>query len=315
LSTASIRVSGSGSVGAITLASGALEATFVPELNMLGTSVRLGGEEFVSLQGGVARYRSRSTTGIPLLAPWANRLASWSYRAARRRVDLSGLDLTTDPNGLPMHGTMWAEPWEVETLTARDRTARLRATFAYERPDLLAAFPYPHRLEMAIANDGRSVSLTTTVRPTGERAVPVSFGFHPYLRLPSGRRSGWRLRLPGRAHLELDEHLIPTGRSVDEPPESLPVGRRTFDDGYELTAGRTLGLESDEHRLTLRFGAGYPFAQVFAPRGAAFVCLEPMTAPTNALASDRYPIVEPGETFTASFSIRPERTASSDALS
>jgi len=315
VSAASIRVRGGSGVGAVTLASGDLEATFVPELNMLGTSVRLGGEEFVSLQGGVARYRSRSTTGIPLLAPWANRLASWSYRAAGRRVDLSGLDLTTDPNGLPIHGTMWAEPWEVETLTARGRNARLHAILAYERPDLLATFPYPHRLEMTAANDGRSVSITTTIRPTGERAMPVSFGFHPYLRLPSGRRSGWRLRLPGRAHLELDERMIPTGRSVDEPPESLPVGRRTFDDGYELTAGGTLGLESDEHRLTLRFGAGYPFAQVFAPRGAAFVCLEPMTAPTNALASDRYPIVEPGETFTASFSIRPERTASSDALS
>jgi aldose 1-epimerase len=307
VSTASIRVHGSGGVGAVTLASGQLEATFVPELNMLGTSLRLGGEEFVMLQGGVARYRSRAATGIPLLAPWANRLAGWSYRAAGRRVDLSGRDLTTDPNGIPIHGTMWAESWEVETLTARDRTARLHAVFVYGRPDLLAAFPYPHRLEMAIANDGRSVSIATTVRPTGDRAVPVSFGFHPYLRLPRGRRSGWRLRLPKRAHLDLDEHMIPTGRSMDEPAESLPVGRRTFDDGYELTGGRTLGLEGDEHRLSVSFGAGYPYAQVFAPPGAGFVCLEPMTAPTNALTKGSCPVVEPGEAFTARFSIRPER--------
>ena len=310
MSTASIRVHGSGGVGAVTLASGDLEATLVPELNMLGTSLRLGGEEFVALQGGTARYRSRSTTGIPLLAPWANRLAAWSYRAAGRRVDLSGRDLTTDPNGLPIHGTMWAESWEIETLSARGRTARMHAAFAYERPDLLATFPYPHRLEMAIANDGRSLSISTTVRPTGDRAVPVSFGFHPYLRLPSGRRSSWRLLLPRRGHLELDDHMIPTGRSVDERAESLPVGRRTFDDGYELTGGSTVGLESTDHRLSVRFGAGYPFAQVFAPPGAGFVCLEPMTAPTNALANGSCPVVEPGASFTARFSIQPGRTTS-----
>jgi aldose 1-epimerase len=305
--TASVRVHATGGVAAVTLASGELEATFVPELNLLGTSLRLGGEEFASLRGGTTRYRSRSTTGIPLLAPWANRLAGWSYRAAGRRVDLSGRDLTTDPNGLPIHGTMWAEPWEVASLSAGGGGARLRAAFAYDRPELLAAYPYPHRLEMTIVNDGRSLSITTTVRPTGDRPVPVSFGFHPYLRLPSGRRSDWRLLLPARRHLELDDRMIPTGHSVDEPAESDPVGRRTFDDGYELTGAATLAIESADHRLSVRFARGYPFAQVFAPPGARFVCLEPMTAPTNALASGLCPMVEPGDTFTARFSIRPER--------
>jgi galactose mutarotase-like enzyme len=47
---------------------------------------------------------------------------------------------------------------------------------------------------------------------------------------------------------------------------------------------------------------------VYAPPGAGFACLEPMTAPTNALvAGDDYPVVAPGESFTARFSIRPER--------
>ncbi len=42
-------------VAAVTLRSGDLEATFVPELNMLGTSLWLGGEEFLALPGGVGR--------------------------------------------------------------------------------------------------------------------------------------------------------------------------------------------------------------------------------------------------------------------
>ena len=152
---------------------------------MLGTSLRLGDEQFLALPGGLAAYRRRSATGLPLLAPWANRLSTRSYRVAGVPADLRDADLSTDPNGLPIHGTMWAQPWEIESLSARGRAARLRARFDYDRSHLLAAFPFPHRLEMEIEVDRRALTISTSIRPTGDRAVPVSFGFHPYLRLPS----------------------------------------------------------------------------------------------------------------------------------
>jgi len=49
--------------------------------------------------------------------------------------------------------------------------------------------------------------------------------------------------------------------------------------------------------------AGYPYAHVYAPPGAEFVCLEPMTAPTNALAHGTCPLVAAGKSFTATFSL------------
>lgn len=79
--------------------SGELQGTFVPEMNMLGVSLRLGGEEFLALPGGVGAYPRVRTTGLPLLAPWANRLSGWAYRADHIHVDLDGLDLYADPTG------------------------------------------------------------------------------------------------------------------------------------------------------------------------------------------------------------------------
>jgi aldose 1-epimerase len=311
--TASVRIHRWRGSAAVTLVSGPLQATFVPELNLLGTSLRLDGEEFLDLPGGLATYRHRHQTGLPLLAPWANRLGAWAYRVRRTRVNLEGLDLYSE-GGLPLHGTMTgANAWSVQTVSARGEVARLRASFDYVRQDLLAAFPFPHRLERECRVDGRSLSVTTTVRPAGDRAVPVSFGFHPYLRLPSGPRSSWRLLLPKRQHLSLDERGIPSGRRVEQPPESDPIGARTFDDLYELSGGRRLGIAGSERSLFVEFGRGYRFAQVFAPAGARFVCLEPMTAPTNALVAGGYPVVSPGESFTARFSIRPERATSPGA--
>jgi hypothetical protein len=111
-------------VAAITLVSDELEATFVPELNMLGTSLRMGGEEYLALPGGVGAYRRQHTTGLPLLAPWANRLGDLVYRSGRARVDLEGLPLHTDGNGLPIHGTLSARDPGRSRLSRREVSVR-----------------------------------------------------------------------------------------------------------------------------------------------------------------------------------------------
>ncbi|HEV2921060.1 MAG TPA: aldose 1-epimerase [Actinomycetota bacterium] len=292
---------------AVTLAAGELEASFLPGLGLLGTSLRHRGEELLALPGGVAGYRNRHVTGLPILAPWANRLPSWRYRAAGVEVDLDGLDLATDPAGLPIHGTLTAHRgWRLERLAAETGRAVLEAAFDYAWPELLAAFPFPHRLTVAAAVQGASLEVTTTLEATGDRPVPVAFGWHPYLRLPGAPRAAWRLLLPFRTHLELDDRGLPTGKAADEPAEAAPVGERTFDDLYVLDADPAeprLGLEAAGRRLVVGYGDGYDHAQVFAPPGAEFVCLEPMTAPTAALATEATPLVAPGDSFSARFTI------------
>ena len=296
---------------AVTQAAGELEASFLPGLGLLGTSLRHRGEELLALPGGVEGYRDRHVTGLPLLAPWANRLPGWRYRAAGIEVDLEGLDLATDPAGLPIHGTLTARPgWRLERLAAEPDRAVLAAGFDYGAwPELLAAFPFPHRLTVTAALQGASLAVTTTLAATGQRPVPVAFGWHPYLRLPGAPRAAWRLLLPRRTHLELDDRGLPTGKSADEPAEADPVGERTYDDLYALEddpGGRRLGLEAAGRRLVVGYGDGYDHAQVFAPPGVEFVCLEPMTGPTAALAAGSTPLVAPGDTFAARFTVTVE---------
>ena len=224
---------------AVTLASEPVEATFLPGLGMVGVALRHRGEDLLALPGGLAGYRAGNVTGLPLLAPWANRLGTRRYEVDGVEVDTTGLDLPTDGRGLAIHGTMTAQPgWEV---TARDDRT-LEARFDYgARPDLLAAFPFPHELRIAAAVDPGGLTMTTTVVATGDRTVPVAFGYHPYLRLPGLARSDVRLRLPARGHFALDARQLPTGAVHDEEPEDLPIADRTFDDLYALGADRGAG--------------------------------------------------------------------------
>jgi galactose mutarotase-like enzyme len=300
----------------LTVSSGVLDATFLPDLGMLGVSLRHRGAELLALPGGLDGYRAGRVTGLPLLAPWANRLGSGRYEVDGVAVDLGdfgdaghlrALGLHTDEHGLPIHGTMTAQPgWQVARIDRRSLVTRF--DFG-TRPDLLASFPFPHLLRMAVTVEASTLTVTTTLAPTTDRPVPVAFGYHPYLRLPGVRREDVGLRLPPRRHLELDGRSIPTGAGHDEPAEDEPLGDRTFDEHYELGDDRRLAVRGGGRRVTVTVGDGYRWAQVFAPPAADFVCLEPLTAPINALVDGGYTLVRPGGSYTAEFTVRVEDEA------
>jgi galactose mutarotase-like enzyme len=286
---------------AVLLQNGDLRAVFVPGIGMTGVSLRLRGKEYLALPGGLDALREGHTGGLPLLAPWANRLADMRYKVGAHSVDLTGLGVHTDANGLPIHGLLvGCRGWEVRELRHKRGTASVVATLDVDAP----AFPFPHRLEVdARVHEDRLV-VTTTVVPTGKRAVPIAFGWHPYLRLPGSARHTWNLRLPRREHLLLDAHGIPTGERVAEVAQVMPIARRTFDDLYALGSRRVLGLDApDGAALEVRTDTAYPYAQVWVPPGKSFAALEPMTAPTDALRRGTVDMVGPGDSHRARFTI------------
>lgn len=286
-----------------------LEAELAPGVGMICCSLRHQGEELLGQRGGLARYaETGSTMGIPLLHPWANRLSGFSYEAAGRRVELDPDSplLRKDPNGLPIHGLLNASPhWVVSDASGEAGGARLAARLDFAaHEELLAAFPFPHAIELVAIVSGSGLTIATTIEATGEVPVPVAFGFHPYLRLPGVPRPRWQAAFPVRRRLELDERLIPTGRSEPVRIEPGPLGERSFDDAFcELDRPPRFALWGGGRRMVIELAKGYEFAQVFGPSDQELICFEPMTAPTNALVDGspgmRY--VEPGRRFTATF--------------
>ena len=141
-------------VSALTLATDAgLEAAFVPSAGMVGCSLRDHGEELLGQRGGLRHYiEQRSTMGIPLLYPWANRVAETRFSVAGREVVLDSrrVPLSLGPGGLPIHGLLAAaDGWEVDRHEAVGDGGVLAATFDFAaHEELIAAFPFPHRVRM-----------------------------------------------------------------------------------------------------------------------------------------------------------------------
>jgi aldose 1-epimerase len=287
-----------------------LRAAFAPAANMVLHSLTLGDRELLAERNGLEGYIERgSTMGVPLLHPWANRLGGLTYSAAGRDVALnadSGV-FKRDPGGLPIHGA-WPTllRWDVLETERDDKAASLLAVLDWDRAHrAFELFPFPHRLEYRARAAARSIELALALEPTADVPVPVSFGFHPYLRIPGGARQSAEMTLPVRRALLSNDSMLPTGET--EPFESGPrrLGDTEWDHEFsDLDDPARFVLRGGESEISLTFLSGYPFAHVFAPADGDFVCFEPMTAPTNALVTGAgLSVVAPGGRYEAAFEI------------
>lgn len=288
-----------------------VEASFVPGAGMVGCSLLHRGEELLGQRGGLASYvAKRSTMGIPLLHPWANRVGARRFEVAGREVDVDEAEppAAEDPNGLPIHGFMSAAPdWRVSSRDATGEGGTFAAEFDFAADaGLMRAFPFPHGLTIEASLAGPALTIATTVRASGDAAVPISFGYHPYFRLPGVDRADWKIGIPVRERLLLDDRMLPTGEREAIEVQGGPLGSRTFDDAYVAPTGsEPFTVEGGGRRIAVAFDSGFPYAQVYAPADDDVIALEPMTAPTNALVAGGHDltVLQPGDSYRASFSV------------
>ena len=228
--------------------------------------------------------------GIPLLHPWANRLS-------QRRFTVAGREVVIDPEATPLRlddqraaharpaqrGRGLGGPGHESTHTAPGSPRRF--DFA-AHDDLMAAFPFAHELVFEAELTGPTLTIATTVRATGDVAVPIAFGFHPYLRLPASLATTGQWRSRCASGWRSTPRCCPRASATVVQVAPGRLGSRTFDDAYVAPAdGAPFALAGGGRRIELAFLSGYPYAQVFAPAEDDVIAFEPMTAPTNALST------------------------------
>ena len=293
----------------LTSADGSTTAEFVPDANLVCCSFAVDGVEWLERRRGVRAYAEQGKTmGIPLLYPWANRLARFGYSAAGREVVLSEDDtrIPRDSGGLPIHGVLpGLLRWEPGDSGRGDTIA---ARLEWSSRELLELFPFVHEVHCEATVGRAELNVLTTVTAVGDDRVPVSFGYHPYTRLAGADRGEWQVTLAASNRLPLDDHSIPTGERAPVGPDRFSLAGASLDDAFVAVGSApepaTFEAAAAETRLTVEFLGGYGYAQVFSPDGQQFICFEPMTAPANALNSgDGLTFISPGETYLARFRI------------
>ena len=201
------------------------------------------------------------------LAPYANRIDGGAFAFQGRAVRLPAT-----PGFAPhaLHGVGWRSGWTVLRADGGIIDLALKAEAGPEWP---WAWTASHRLTLSETGLETSLSITNEDRTP----MPAGLGLHPYFAVAPSTR----LRLPAPRVWLTDAREIPSrlAKAADlvDWSQGVAVSEAPFvDHAYADWTGQA-ALLHDGWRVDLEASGDVRWVQVYAPRGEAFVCVEPVT--------------------------------------
>lgn len=260
----------------LTLSNDTVVASVLPWRGALTSRLSIGGHELLFLdEATVADPTKNVRGGIPVLFPIAGKLPDGRYQ-------LDEKDFT-----LAQHGFARTQAWEVkEAWPTRARLGLVDTEASF------LAFPRAFSFELAFSLGRRSFRIDAAVTNTGDRALPLHLGFHPYFFVPQAQKA--RAHVPTQARWAYNQR---TGKT--EPLSPIDFGRDEVD-MHLLDHGST---QAELHRgslptVSLKYGPAFSTLVLWTLPAKDFVCVEPWTAPTGAMASGQGLVqVAPGARF------------------
>jgi aldose 1-epimerase len=271
------------------------EVSIAASIGNIAYEMKVNGKNvlYVPFQS-LSEFKAKPTlAGNPLLAPWANRIDQLAYFVNGRKyllnANLNNFVLLSRDQ-IPNHGLVAFSPhWELSVLEADNHSAWMTSRLEYWRfPDLMAQFPFAHTLEVTYRLANGVLEVETSVTNHSKEEMPVVIGYHTYYQLDDAPRDQWRVHIPAKEHLMVNKQLLPTGESkAMDLADPLTLADLHLDDLFtELTRGADgraqFSVQGTKQKITVSYGAKYTGTVVYAPRGRAFICFEPMAAITNA---------------------------------
>ncbi len=153
----------------------------------------------------LADFRARpGLNGVPLLAPFANRLDEPAFYANGRKYSFDmGLGNVRGP--IPIHGFLTgAKDWRLVEAKADAHAAWVTSTLDfYRNPQWMKQFPFAHTITMTFRLQDGALEVRTRIDNLSNDPMPVAIGFHPYFQLTDSPRDEWTIALDARTHWRL----------------------------------------------------------------------------------------------------------------
>lgn len=248
----------------------------VPERGGIVTRWRVQGQDLLYLDA--ERFTNPELTvrgGIPILFPICGNLPenTYIYEGVERQ--------------LKQHGFARDLPWEVTEQITEGKAA---LTLALNSNDWTrAVYPFDFKLVFTYQIKGNVLEIFQRYTNLSAEPMPFSSGLHPYFLAPD--KSQLRFEIPGMQYRDQRTQKINYFiGSFDQALDEIDIA---FE---QLTGlGATVFDQSRNLRLLLSYNSSYANLVFWMVKGKDFYCLEPWTAPRNALNTGAHLIyLKPG---------------------
>jgi aldose 1-epimerase len=213
--------------------------------------------------------------GIPLMAPWANRLDEPAFYANGKRYAFD-MQLGNVTGAIPIHGFMSrTDQWQVVEVKADGKSAWITSRLdAYKQPMWMKQWPFAFAMEMTYRLQDGALEVLTRMTNMAAEPMPVSIGYHPFYQLTDSPREEWTITVPARTRWLLQYQKVPTGQT-ESTDKFFPGGKGALKD-YNLddvfgelvrdAQGRaTYTLKGRKQQIDITQGPNYRSLVIYSP--------------------------------------------------
>ena len=255
-----------------------------------------------AIQSGLAKHDPREMASFPLI-PFSNRIRNGHFKFQGREIKLP---LNFYPEVHSIHGHGWKVPW---TVTEKSEN---KATIEYQfLPD---EWPFSYLARQVFDLEESSLTVTLQIINTGNSAMPVGMGLHPYfVRTPQASITAKteKMWINDAETMPLRLESVPEIKLLNQ---GLIVTQNALDNLF-TGWNREVLISWPEWNANLRIFADAPldFLVIYTPADADFFCVEPVSNVTDAFnmlargdSGHGTKILLPGESFEGRVCFVPE---------
>jgi aldose 1-epimerase len=201
-----------------------------------------------------------------------------------------------------IHGLLYDAQFIISA-TGRDEThAFVELTYEYKNKNEGYPFPYSASVIYTLY-ENNMLAIKTIVTNTGEMAMPLNDGWHPYFQLGESVND-LQVQFNSDTMVEFSDHLLPTGKFVSNPKfETMQKFGDTFLDNSFLLKDHSSPsciVRDDKSglALTITANASYPYLQVYSPPHRKSIAIENLSSlPDSFNNGIGLIIAKPGEQY------------------
>ncbi len=177
--------------------------------------IQVKGQNLVRTSASLDAFLANSgLNGMPLLAPFANRLDETAFYANGKKYNFD-LELGNVRGPIPGTGFVnGSKAWQLVEYKADAKSAWVtcRLDF-YKVPLYMKQFPFAHTITITYRVSEGALEVHTRLDNLSSEPMPAVIGYHPIYELPDGNRDDWTVSVDAKTHwIEIPQRL-PTGET------------------------------------------------------------------------------------------------------
>lgn len=246
-----------------------------------------------------------------ILAPWPGRIDSGEYEfgGVTHRVPWNEPATRT-----AMHGLVGWLTWTAVDVS--ESAVSLECSLPAQ-----PGYPFPLQLRVRWSVGPGGLRASHYVSNIGATPCPFGLGVHPYVKLPGSTLGQWKLTVPAKTELTVDDRNLPTGTTKARFTEPTLLGETVLDTsfgdlerGSDGNAAVVLTAEDDSEEVTVWADSSFGWFHVYTSdtldgdRRRRSVAVEPMSCPPNAMRTGTDLVtLAPGELWSGIWGIKPRK--------